>query len=91
MPTRLPFGPAVVMLALTAGAVTARAQGAPAKSGETQAATHAPAHLKFGPGPVARANGATEIQVASTGPFVVNYVNPADDPRTKKTGKPKSR
>ena len=31
------------------------------------------------------AKGATVIQVYGTGPFEVNYVNPNDDPRKKKT------
>jgi quercetin dioxygenase-like cupin family protein len=35
----------------------------------------------------ARAQGATIVQVSSTGPFVLTYVNPADDPTKKgKTG-----
>ena len=33
----------------------------------------------------ASAKGETTIQIYGTGPFVLNYVNPADDPR-KKTG-----
>ena len=33
----------------------------------------------------AAAKGATVIQVSGTGPFEVNYVNPNDDPRKKKT------
>jgi quercetin dioxygenase-like cupin family protein len=31
----------------------------------------------------ASAKGETTIQIYGTGPFVLNYVNPADDPRTK--------
>lgn len=30
------------------------------------------------------ATGETVVQVSSTGPFVINYVNPADDPRNTK-------
>lgn len=30
------------------------------------------------------ATGETVVQVSSTGPFVINYVNPADDPRNAK-------
>jgi quercetin dioxygenase-like cupin family protein len=33
----------------------------------------------------AMTKGASIVQVQGTGPFVVNYVNPADDPRNKKT------
>ena len=32
----------------------------------------------------ARAKGQTIVQVAGSGPFVVNYVNPSDDPQKKK-------
>jgi hypothetical protein len=32
----------------------------------------------------AAAKGETVIQVHGVGPFVVNYVNPADDPSKKK-------
>jgi hypothetical protein len=32
----------------------------------------------------AMAKGATVVQVHGVGPFVVNYVNPADDPSTTK-------
>ena len=32
----------------------------------------------------AMAKGETAIQINGTGPFIVNYVNPKDDPRTKK-------
>ena len=32
----------------------------------------------------ATANGTTVVQVHGVGPFVVNYVNPADDPSKKK-------
>ena len=31
----------------------------------------------------AQAKGATVVQVHGVGPFVVNYVNPADDPSKK--------
>ena len=31
------------------------------------------------------AKSAATIQVHGTGPFAITYVNPADDPRTKKT------
>ena len=34
----------------------------------------------------AQAKGATVVQVSSTGPFVLTYVNPADDPTKKATG-----
>jgi hypothetical protein len=30
------------------------------------------------------AKGATTIQVHGTGPFAINYVDPADDPRQQK-------
>ena len=33
----------------------------------------------------AAAKGATTIQITSTGPFAITYVNKADDPRNKKT------
>jgi hypothetical protein len=33
------------------------------------------------------AKGETIIQLHGTGPFEINYVNPADDPRKKATGK----
>jgi hypothetical protein len=35
------------------------------------------------------AKGATEIQLATNGPWAINYVNPADDPRnSRKADKP---
>jgi quercetin dioxygenase-like cupin family protein len=36
----------------------------------------------------ARAKGATIVQVSSTGPFVLTYVNPADDPSKTMPAKP---
>ena len=33
----------------------------------------------------AAAKGATVVQITSTGPFAITYVNKADDPRNKKT------
>jgi quercetin dioxygenase-like cupin family protein len=45
----------------------------PGNSGEMPAGMH---HY-------ARARGKTVVAVSSTGPFVINYVHPKDDPRTK--------
>jgi quercetin dioxygenase-like cupin family protein len=46
--------------------------------------------IRAGTNHFVQAQGPTIIEVHSTGPFVVNYVNQADDPRTKKpkTAKP---
>ena len=36
----------------------------------------------------ARANGATEVQLSSMGPFDIRYGNPADDPRRQQQQRP---
>jgi len=41
--------------------------------------------MKAGQTHYAAAVGRTEVEVKSTGPFVINYVNAKDDPRNKKT------
>lgn len=41
---------------------------------------HWPAGMKH----FAWTTGETVIQIYGTGPWAINYVNPADDPRTKK-------
>lgn len=45
--------------------------------------------MKAGQNHFVRASGPTEVEIRSTGPLDVNYVNPADDPRNKKAGTPK--
>ena len=46
--------------------------------------------MKAGENHYARSRTRTELEIKSTGPFEINYVNPSDDPRNKKEAKPKA-
>jgi len=57
----------------------------PAKTQELSAGSFA--HMPKGMRHFAIAQGETIVQVHSTGPFDITYVNPADDPRKKEEKK----